>query len=345
MKRISSLPVAEFCSMADKLGADVASVNAARSTCFHSYCETGRWPEAVKNLPEQDFKEIQRWKVPTVYFHNHHDKSGDTTYKLHYKDAVKETRVSLDKDFNFVETRDGIKPEEIAAEYPHIMCSGTADMAWHLPSLDLVVVEDIKSSVFAVKAREKSLQLHAYGIAFAKKVGAKYYKVGIWDATDGKHYMGDVIALDSWECEEYKERIRTASFNIGDQYTTGTHCGGCWKRDNCSAHLVDVGGDNQFSKVLGPNPSEDDIRSAMVAAKGLETLSKKVMDICKSWAERHGGVPSEDGLKVYKPMLRNGRKSLDTDAVATALGVDSLDGYMVKGNDFVVFDWVNLKDK
>jgi hypothetical protein len=341
MKRISSLPVAEYCAMSDKIGVDVASVNAARSTCFHSFAETGRWPESVNNLPEQDFAEIQRWKVPTVYVH----KDGETLYRLDYKDSVKETRVSLDKDFEFVETREDIKPHEIADEYPNVMCSGTADMAWHLPSLDLVVVEDIKSSLFSVKAREKSLQLHAYGIAFAKKVGAKRYKVGIWDATDGKHFMGDVIALDSWECETFKERIRTASLNDGNEYTTGTHCGGCWKRDNCSAHLVDVGEANQFSKVLGPNPSESDVRQAMVAAKGLETLSKKVLDICKSWAERHGGVRSEDGLKVFKPILRSGRTSLDKGAIMTKLGLDSLDEFEKRGEDFVAFDWVNVNGK
>jgi hypothetical protein len=339
MKRISSLPVAEYCAMADKLGTDVASVNAARSTCFHSYAETGRWPESVNNLPEQDFAEIQRWKVPSVYIH----KDGETINRLLYKDAIKETRVSLDKDFNFVETRDGILPGEIENEYPNVMCSGTADMAWHIPALNLVVVEDIKSSVFAVKAREKSLQLHAYGIAFAKKVGAKRYKVGIWDATDGKHFMGEVISLDSWECEEYKERIRTAANNIGDSYTTGTHCGGCWKRDNCSAHLVDVGGNNQFAAVLGPNPTENDVRSAMIAAKGLETLSKKVMDICKSWAERHGGVRSEDGLKIFKPALRSGKTSLDKGAIMAELGLTSLEKFETQGNEFLVYDWVNVK--
>jgi hypothetical protein len=339
MKRISSLPVAEYCAMSDKIGVDVASVNAARSTCFHSFAETGRWPESVNNLPEQDFAEIQRWKVPTVLVH----KDGDNLVRLEYKDSIKETRVSLDKEFNFVETRDGILPGEIENEYPNVMCSGTADMAWHIPSLNLVVVEDIKSSVFAVKSREKSLQLHAYGIAFAKKLGAKYYKVGIWDATDGKHYMGTVIDVDSWECEEYKERIRVASTNQGDQFTTGTHCSGCWKRDICPAHLVATPPEgSEFAAVLGPNPSESDVRTAMVSARSMETLSKKIMDICKGWSERHGGIRSEDGTKVYKPVLRNGQKRVSLELLQADLGLENLDKYKTQGNEFVVFDWVNV---
>jgi hypothetical protein len=338
MKRISSLPVAEYCAMSDKIGVDVASVNAARSTCFHSFAETGRWPESVNNLPEQDFAEIQRWKRPTVLIH----KDGDTVVRLDYKDAIKEIVVALDKDFNFVEVDPAVPQKDIESRYPNAITVGHLDMAWDLPGLDLVVVEDIKSSIFAVKSREKSLQLHAYGIAFAKKMGRSRYKVGIWDATDGKHYMGEVISLDSWECEEYKERIRTACRNDGVQYTTGTHCGGCWKRDICPAHLVDAGGDNQFADVMGPNPTEDAIRAAMVAAKGLETLSKKVMDICKGWSERHGGVRSEDGLKVFKPVLRSGRKSVNMELLQQDLGLTDLEKYKTQGNDFLVYDWVNV---
>jgi hypothetical protein len=341
MKRISSLPVAEYCAMSDKIGIDVASVNAARSTCFHSYAETGRWPESVNNLPEQDFAEIQRWKRPTVLIH----KDAETVVRLDYKDAIKEIVVALDKDFNFVEVDPTVPQKDIESRYPNAITVGHLDMAWDLPSLDLVVVEDIKSSIFAVKSREKSLQLHAYGIAFAKKMGRSRYKVGIWDANDGKHFIGEVISLESWECEEYKERIRTACNNNGSEHTTGTHCGGCWKRDNCSAHLVDVGSENQFAKVLGPNPKEEDIRQAMVAAKGLETLSKKVMDICKSWSERHGGIRSEDGLKIFKPVLRSGKTSLDKDAIMVELGLESLEKFEKRGNEFQVFDWLNVKDK
>jgi hypothetical protein len=339
MKRISSLPVAEYCAMSDKIGVDVASVNAARSTCFHSFAETGRWPESVNNLPEQDFAEIQRWKVPTLLIH----KEGDTVHRLEYKDSIKETRVSLDKDFNFVETREGILPNQIGDEYPNVMCSGTADMAWHIPALNLVVVEDIKSSVFAVKSREKSLQLHAYGIAFAKKLGAKYYKVGIWDATDGKHYMGTVIDVDSWECEEYKERIRTACNNVGDKFTTGTHCGGCWKREICPSHIVKLPDDSQFAKVFGPNPTVEDIRQALVEVNKAKTILKKVTDIAEGWADRHGGIPSEDGSKIFKARLRSGRTSLDKGAIMSELGLNSLDKFEKQGNDYAAYDWYNAK--
>jgi hypothetical protein len=341
MKRISSLPVAEYCAMSDKIGVDVASVNAVRSTCFHSFAETGRWPESVNNLPEQDFAEIQRWKVPTVLVHK---EQGDVfPYKLHYKDAIKEIVVALDKDFNFVEVDPAVHQKDIESRYPNAITVGHLDMAWDLPSLDLVVVEDIKSSIFAVKSREKSLQLHAYGIAFAKKMGRSRYKVGIWDATDGKHFMGEAVSLDSWECEEYKERIRTACNNVGDQFTTGTHCGGCWKREICPSHIVKLPDDSQFAKVFGPNPTVEDIRQALVDVNKAKTILKKVTDIAEGWADRHGGIPSEDGSKIFKARLRSGRTSLDKGAIMSELGLNSLDKFEKQGNDYAAYDWYNAK--
>lgn len=340
MRRISSLPVSEFCDAADTIGVQVETTNALRSTIFHKYAETGVWDEAIKKLPDSDVEEIQKWKVPTPL----HCFDGDKKLKLDYKDAVKEVRVSLDSDFNFVELPEGIKPDEISSKFPNVLCSGTLDIGWHLPELDLVVVSDIKSSIFAVKARCKSLQLHGYGIGYAQRVGAKRYLVGVWDASDGRHYIDDtIIQLDSFECEEYKGRIKAASVSRGGGLVKGTHCSGCWKRDACPAHLVDVA-DSEFASLFNGTATEADIRKALIAAKGLKDKYEKVKDICESWVQRHGPVRSEDGLKVWKPMLRAGRKSLDTKAVCAKLELDNLDDFQKAGQPFAVYDWVNRKD-
>jgi hypothetical protein len=339
MRRISSLPVLEFCAMSDKLGENVASVNAARSTCFHEFCQTGRWPEATNNLPESDREEIFKWKKPTPLIYKHEN----ITYKLEYKDAIKEMVVALDKDFNFVDIDPLVPQKDIAAKYPSAVVVGHLDMAWYLPALKLVVISDIKSSIFAVKARCKSLQLHGYGIALAKKLGATQYITGIWDASDGRHYVdSEPVQLESWDCEEYKGRITSAAKNTGDEYTTGTHCGGCWKRDVCSAHLVDAGDDDQFKVLLGGGGTDKDIRNALVVSKQLEDRAKKLKDICKSYVERKGPVRSEDGKKEWTVALRSGKKSLDVDALEADVG--SLEKYMKKGNDFPVYDWRNVKE-
>ncbi len=341
MRRISSLPVAEFCSAADTIGANIESTNALRSTIFHKYCETGVWDDAIKRLPPSDVEEIEKWKVPTPL----HTFVDGKKLKLDYKDAVKEVRVSLDKDFNFVELPEGIKPDDIQSQFPNVLCSGTLDIGWDLPELGLVVISDIKSSIFAVKARCKSLQLHGYGIGLAKKLGRPRYLVGVWDANDGKHYVDDtVISLDSFEYEEYKGRIKTASENRVGSFVKGTHCSGCWKRDACPAHLVDVP-DSEFASLFNGTATEADVRAALIAAKAMKDKYEKVKDICESWVQRHGPVRSEDGLKVWQPFLRNGRKSLDTSAVAAKLEVDNLDAFMKAGQPYQIYDWVNKKDE
>lgn len=342
MRRISSLPTSEFCGMVDKIGVNVESVNALRSTCFHSFCETGKWPDQVKNLPEVDFDEIKKWKKPTPLNLTPLLPEGSNNVTLFYQNAAKEVRVSLDSGFNFIETEPGLSPGEIDQKYPNIMVSGTMDMGWHIPSLDLVVVSDIKSSIFAVKQRCKSLQLHAYGIGFAKALKVSKYVVGIWDACDGKHYIDDsIVELDSWESEEYKSRIQTAAKNEGN-FVKGTHCGGCWKRDSCSAHLVEVPDNDQFKSVFDGTAKESDIRNALVAIKQLKSRAEKLDEACKSWAERRGPVRSEDGLKEWTCGLRSGRKSLDQKAVEKEFG--SLDRFMKQGNDFAVWDWRNVKE-
>jgi hypothetical protein len=342
MRRISSLPTSEFCGMVDKIGVNVESVNALRSTCFHSFCETGKWPEQVKNLPQADFEEVQKWKNPTPLNLERFYGNGNPFIPLFYKDALKEKRVSLDFDFNFVETEHGLSPGEIDKKYPGIMVSGTLDIGWHLPNIGLVVISDIKSSIFAVKQRCKSLQLHAYGIGLAKALGANQYITTIWDACDGKYYVDDqVISLDSWEAEEYKSRIATAAKNEGN-FVKGTHCGGCWKRDSCSAHLVEVPDNDQFKSVFDGTATEHDIRNALVAIKQLKSRAEKLDEACKSWAERRGPVRSEDGLKEWTCALRSGRNSLDQKAVEKEFG--SLERFMKKGNDYPVWDWRNVKE-
>lgn len=339
MKRMSNLVVLEFCGMSDQLQKNVESTNAFRSTCFHKYAETGEWPEEVKKLSENDRQEISRWKVPSIFFS---EKIGKN---LDYKDADKEKLLALDFEFNFIpDLASGLSQEELE-KVPGLMTAGHLDMAWDMPELDLVVISDIKSSIFAVKDGCESLQLHAYGLAYAKLKGRSKYITGIWDASDGKAYWGNITEVETFAIEAIKDRIRTAATNDSDKYTRGSHCGSCWKRDSCPAHLVDVPEDNRFTKIFNGTASESDHREALVAVKGLGELANKVTEACKNWAERKGGIRSEDGRKVYKPFLISGRASLDEDAIMRDLGVTSLEKYKKKGNDFKKYDWILIKEK
>lgn len=339
MRRISSLPTLEFCGKSDTLGVDVDTSNAFRSTVFHSYCETGIWPETAKKLSEQDLTEIRRWKKPKPFIY----KKDGMFLELNYEDAIKEQVLGLTHDFAFLSLDSKLTQFDLQG-IPELMTAGHLDMAWDVPQFDLVVISDIKSSIFAVKDRCESLQLHGYGLAFALMKGRSKYITGIWDASDGKHYYGNVTETNTFDFEAIKERIRTACNNNSDNYTKGTHCSSCWKRDSCPAHLVDLGNENRFSKLFDGTATETDIRQALVDAKGLGELANKVAEHCKDWAKRHGPVRSEDGRKQWSPALRAGKKSLDTDKVMLDLGLESLDKYMKEGEDYLVYDWRLVKE-
>lgn len=335
---MSSLPTLEMCGKSDQLGVGVNTSNAFRSTCFHKYCETGTWPEEAKRLSEQDLTEIRRWKKPKPFIYQ------EPKLVLNYEDADKELILGLDRDFSFIALDSKLSQEELQ-QIPNLMTCGHLDMGWDIPEYDLVVVSDIKSSIFAVKDRCESLQLHAYGFSYALLKGRSKYITGIWDASEGKHYYGKITETGSWDFESIKDRIKTACNNDAKEYTKGTHCSGCWKRDSCPAHLIDLDGDHRFAKLFNGTATEADVRQALVDVKGLGELANKVTDFCRDWSARHGPIRSEDGRKQWSAALRAGRKSLDTELVMNKLGVDSLETFMKEGDEYRVYDWRLVKDK
>jgi hypothetical protein len=339
MRRISSLPTAEFCPKVDKIGLDVESTQSARSTIFHAYCDTGVWPAEIVNLPEADREEIQKWKVPMPFIY----KVGDVTHALQYKNAFREWRVAVDKDFQAVEVPIDVPQNDIERLYPQVMICGHLDMAWVLPEYDLIIVCDIKSSIFAVKEGHRSLQLQGYGLAACAATGIGRYLTAIWDASDGQYYVAkEAIEADGFEAADIRSRIRIASEDRDGAFRTGTHCSGCWKRSQCPAHLVNVP-EGEFKAVLSGQATEADIRRALVAKKQIEDLKGAVDNAIKSWVEQHGPVRSEDGRKHYRCELRKGKPKLDEKKVANALGVETLEDYKTRGGEYPVFDWRNVE--
>lgn len=340
MRRISSLPTAEFCPKVDRIGLDVESTQSMRSTIFHEYCDTGEWPDAIRYLPAADAEEIQKWRAPMPFSYQ----AGDATYALPYSHAHRELRVALDAEFNTVDVPPDVAQADIEKLFPEVMICGHLDMGWCLPERDLVIVSDIKSSIFAVKEGTRSLQLHGYGIAYAKLLGMGRYVTSIWDACEGEYHVHPyAIELDSFECGSIMDRITKAATERDGNFLTGTHCNSCWKRSHCPAHLVDVP-EGEFAPVLSGQATEKDVRDALVRLKQIGDLKERVDSACKRWVEQHGPVRSEDGRKQYRAELCDGKKGLDKAAVAKALGKKDLDEYMKPGRPYSAFNWRVIRD-
>lgn len=333
MRRISSLPTAEFCPKVDRIGLDVETNNSARSTVFHEYCDTGKWPAELVTLPLADREEISKWRVPMPFDYQVNGVSN----LLQYQNAYRETRVALDKDFEFVAIPHEVPQADIEALYPQAMIVGHLDMAWDIPEHDLVVICDIKSSIYAVKEGTDSLQLHGYGIALCKFLGRGRYVTAIWDASEGKYHVArSAIEMDGFEVATIQNRIRRASSERDGNFRVGTHCSGCWKRSHCPAHLVDVP-EGEFKAILSGQATEAEVREALVKKKQLKDLHDRVDEAIKTWVKQHGPVRSEDGKKWYRCELRT-RSGLDKKAVATALGVEDLSSFE-RETQHEQFDW------
>src|SRR4030095_7034722 len=115
MRRISALPTAEFCPMVDKIGLDVETTQSARSTIFHAYCDTGKWPAELRTLPEADIEDISKWRVPMPFIYK---PSEGVIHTLLYKDAMREKRVALDHQFRWVDVDPELPQSEVAAKHP-----------------------------------------------------------------------------------------------------------------------------------------------------------------------------------------------------------------------------------
>jgi hypothetical protein len=335
MRRISSLPTSEFCPKVDKIGQDIETTQSARSTIFHAYCDTGKWSPDLRTLPQADIEEISKWRVPMPFFY----KAGEATHALPYKDAYRETRVALDTNFDPIIIDRALPQADIAEAHPNVMIVGHLDMAWVIG--DLVIVCDIKSSIWAVRDRCDSLQLHGYGLALAKLLNKPRYLTSIWDASEARYYVANhAIELEGFECEDIKDRIAMASTERDGDFRVGVHCSGCWKRSRCPAHTRDVP-EGELQAILSGNAMEADVRLAIIKRKQIGDLANRLDDSIKAWVSQHGPVRSEDGKKQYQCEQRAGKMGLDKDAVCRALGVQTLDDYMKPGKPFSAFDWRN----
>ncbi len=196
MRRISSLPTAEHCPKVDKIGQEVETTASARSTVFHEYCDTGKWNADFVTLPESDQEEILKWKVPMPFVYT----VNGVTHALQYKNAKREMRVAVDKNFKAVEVltfavKDGNKSLQLHG-YGLAACAATG--------------------------------LGRYLTAIWDASDGRY------------HVASSAVEVDGFEAADIMTRIRIASTERDGNFRTGTHCAHCWKRSHCPAHLIDV---------------------------------------------------------------------------------------------------------
>ena len=299
MTRMSSLPISERCGTAAALSAQHgAGRPAAMSKAFHSLCAGS--PEAFRlmaSLAPIEREEVGTWKKPATVMVN-------DWCELDYESATKEQEVGLDWMGEFV------GKEEDAITWGHL------DFAWlrEIEGVRVAFVADIKKSVWTTPDGPDSLQIHAYGRAFAKKVGASAYVTGIWAAKEGKWLWDtEILQLDGEKAAHIWGRIAYAAENQGEA-STGSHCGQCFARLHCPEYLLPAVVTDALVKqcVIDNEPLEGHVEAMQLLAWAdrAEDLAGRVKENLRELVRRGQLVIEADG-KVWGPIPMPGRESVD----------------------------------
>lgn len=320
---MSLLPVAQYCGLAPKLsGEHGAGRAAAMSSAFHAMCADA--PDAKVRwalLSDDEQAELADWKRPD-------DVALPGGILLRYADAEKELAVALD---DWGQATSDAK----AATVGHL------DFAWVVG--DVAYVADIKKSVWSSSGPD-SLQLHAYGLAYAALRECDAYVTGIWIPTDAKWFWStETVWLDSDEGRKQLDRVLAAARNDGEA-NKGAHCSNCFNRMHCKEWVLPVidTGSTQLLRTgcCGIKPSNEDALAAVVQLMAAKDVIKAFEENMKEWVRR-GLLQVKDpntGM-VWAPVEMTGRESVSAKDLRAALG-DGAERYIKKGNSYSQYRWL-----
>lgn len=271
------------------------------SSAFHADCADA--PEAKRllaALSPAEREDVLSWQKPATVMVN--------DCLLDYSSAEKELEVGLDVFGDFT----AIVEEAIAW--------GHLDFAWvrEVQGLRVAYVADIKKSIWTTPDGPDSLQLHAYGRAFAKKHGCDAYCTGIWAAEEGEWLWSmDIVMLDGPAGQAMWSRIAFAATHEGE-FSYGDHCRACYAREHCPEWMLPP--EAAFTS-LAPFAIDkltitSDIANKLLleskrAKEMAEYVTKEIQELVRRGAIE---VFDKDG-KRYAPVQCKGKESADIDKV------------------------------
>lgn len=302
--RMSHLPIARFCGKAWEL--DIGSARAAAvSSAFHAVCSGA--PDAAERwarLTEKEQEELGSWEKP-----------ADTEFlghTLRYSEAETEVELGLD-EFGY------------SAPFEGAFCPGHMDMGWVVVvnGKRYAIVGDIKRSRWT--SHPESLQLHAYGTAYAQKMGCVGYGLGIWAAKDGIWLWGTrFYELGSEEHERIVETAIAAAGNKSAEFSTGPHCSGCYGRLRCPAWtLPAVLSTTWLSALAGKSDATpEELGRAMAAIEAQEEVLERARENIRAAHEQGSRVIHGD--KEWRLVGGGkGRESVSVAAVREKFGAEA----------------------
>lgn len=330
LNRISSLPLTRYCGLAARLGAEHgAGMAALMSRCWHAML-AGNEAEARRlhlALDTQEKLEVASWKRPTDV-----QLDGLT---LRYADAEKELRVGLDRNGSYCDPED-----------PACLTIGTLDFAWcvELNGQRLAVVADLKKSEFTTVDGPDTIQLRAYAFAYASKVGADAFMVGLFIGETGVwDWNPEVVDVCSKRAAELWAEVRQAAENTTGEPVTGAHCRSCYSRLHCPEWVLPatVVGTELEPLVTGSIDSDSALRLLrfVEALSGDGGLLERAKDTLKTYVNQGGVIQDPVTGKVWRPVTQKGRPSVSVESLRDQLGEEVAAKFITRGAPFQRFTW------
>lgn len=257
------------------------------SKAFHAKCAGS--PDAFRligALSPIERDEIAEWKMPA-------DAVVNDWCVLDYASSVKELEVGLDHFGGFTSEQEG------ALTWGHL------DFAWvrEVEGMRVAFVADIKKSVWTTPEGPDSLQLHAYGMAFAQKTDCQAYCTGIWAAKEGKWlWSTDIVVLGGPKSDELWQRISGAAMNAGEA-STGRHCDSCYARLHCPEYLLPGVVTDALAKEVAIHDPKDIENLTLIQAEVVRLIN---------WADRAEEL-AELVKKNLREAVRRGRLVIEQD--------------------------------
>jgi hypothetical protein len=324
MRRMSSLPISKHCGLAPTLYGQFGSGRpAAMSSAFHAHVAGDH--SLILRLTDEEREELADWRAPTNVI-----LADGTT--LIYADAEKELEVCL-------------SPMGWACTADEAISVGHLDFAWTVGDESghpLAYVADIKKSRWTTVDGPESLQLHAYGLAYAQLRGCVGYCTGIYIPTEGEWIWSKrLIEIGSDEHAAIWSELLAAATHESDVGSTGPHCSNCYARLHCPEWTLPavlaptILGPLAAGQVPDPARAADLVRQLIAA----EALYAKAKTNLKEWVRR-GQLQVIDGDKQWAPVKMTGRVGVDREKLERELGGEA-ERFLTKGNDYLQFRWIN----
>lgn len=320
--RISQLPVSAFCGLSAKLSAEHgAGRAAAMSSAFHA--KSAGAPDAkekLSRLTPKELNEIAMWKAPTPV--------TVAGAELTYEAAAKEQPVGLTINGEW-------------ADSGEVVTCGTLDFAWDLPQLDAVAVADMKKSSWASSGPD-SLQLLAYGYAWAKKHGRSRFCVGIWLIEEAEWRWSETIySVEGFDSLDLWERIVYAALNVTGEASHGPHCSDCWSRLHCPEHVLPA---TLADSVLNPATLGGAIDDAaklgemLAFIRRVEPIIERAKEHAKEAVKRGLVVTDPTTGEILKSIQCSGKESLNQAKLFAAM--PEATRFVERGNPYTQTRWV-----